>query len=133
MIFVDTGAFVGRFLANDQYHEAALRLWDRVEHADETCVTSSLVLAETITLLARRSTPAFAVEKARLVYGSTRFEILRPSPTDETDALAVLLKYGDQRVSFTDAVSFVLMQREGLRQAFTFDAHFPLAGFELWS
>lgn len=133
MIFVDTGAFVGRFLANDQYHEAALRLWDRVEQSDETCATSSLVLAETITLLARRSTSAFAVGKARLIYSSTRFEILRPSLMDETDALAVLLKYADQRVSFTDAVSFVLMQRANLRQAFTFDAHFALAGFELWS
>ncbi len=133
MIFVDTGAFVGRFLANDQYHEAALGLWDQVERANETCVTSSLVLAETITLLARRSSAAFAVEKARLIYGSARFQILRPGPAEEADALAVLLKYADQRVSFTDAVSFVLMQRDGLRRAFTFDAHFPIAGFELWS
>lgn len=133
MIFVDTGAFVGRFLVNDQYHAAALRLWDQVERANETCATSSLVLTETITLLARRSTAAFAVEKARLIYSSPRFKILRPGPGEEADALAVLLKYADQRVSFTDAVSFALMQRDGLRQAFTFDAHFALAGFELWS
>lgn len=133
MIFVDTGAFVGRFLANDQYHEAALRLWDKVERTNETCVTSGPVLVETITLLARRSSAVFAVEKARLIYGSPRFTILRPSPGEEADALAVLLKYADQRVSFTDALSFVLMQRDSLRQAFSFDAHFPLAGFELWS
>lgn len=133
MIFVDTGAFVGRFLANDQYHASALRLWDKVEAANEPCVTSSPVLVETITLLARRTSAAFAVEKARLIYSSAAFEILRPSAADESAALAVALKFADQRLSFTDCLSFVLMQRAGLRRAFTFDAHFALAGFELWS
>ena len=130
---MDTGAFVGRFLVNDQYHEAALRLWDKVERTNEICVTSGPVLVETITLVARRTSPAFAVEKARLIYRSARFKILRPGPVEELEALAVALKYADQRLSFTDCLSFVLMQRDGLRQAFTFDAHFPLAGFELWS
>ncbi|MEQ2007525.1 MAG: PIN domain-containing protein [Limisphaerales bacterium] len=133
MIFVDTGAFVGRFLVNDQYHETALQLWDTVERTNEACLTSNLVLVEFITLLARRSTPSYAAEKARLIYGSARFEILRPGPVEEAEALTVLLKYADQRVSFTDCVSFVLMQRQNLRTAFTFDTHFRLAGFELWS
>ena len=133
MIFVDTGAFVGRFLVNDQYHETALQLWDKVERGNETCVTSNLVMVEFITLLARRSSPGFAAEKARLIYGSSRFEILRPGPVDEAEAMAVLVKYEDQRISFTDCLSFVVMRRAGIRLAFTFDSHFPLAGFELWS
>jgi uncharacterized protein len=38
-------------------------------------------------------------------------------------------KYSDQRVSFTDCISFVLMKRERVKIAFTFDRHFSLAGF----
>ncbi len=47
---------------------------------------------------------------------------------DELAALE-LLKDAD-KVSFTDCVSFALMRRAGLRQAYTFD-HFRRAGFEV--
>ncbi len=42
-------------------------------------------------------------------------------------------KYADQRVSFTDCISFVLMRRHKIRQVFSFDRHFELAGFVVWS
>jgi predicted nucleic acid-binding protein len=38
-------------------------------------------------------------------------------------------KFADQRVSFTDCVSFILMRRHRLARAFTFDRHFGDAGF----
>jgi uncharacterized protein len=41
----------------------------------------------------------------------------------------MLHKYADQRVSFTDCISFVMMKRERVKIAFTFDRHFSLAGF----
>ena len=40
-------------------------------------------------------------------------------------------KFADQQVSFTDCVSFVLMRRNRLERAFTFDRHFASAGFEI--
>jgi predicted nucleic acid-binding protein len=41
-------------------------------------------------------------------------------------------KYSDQAISFTDCVSFVLMRREGIKRAFSFDKHFRYAGFTLF-
>ena len=38
-------------------------------------------------------------------------------------------KLSDQKVNFTDALSFVLMRREKIPEAFTFDRHFEFAGF----
>jgi predicted nucleic acid-binding protein len=55
MIVVDTGALLGRYLANDQHHREAQSLWQKVVQQRWLCVTSNFVLDETFTLLARRS------------------------------------------------------------------------------
>ena len=47
-------------------------------------------------------------------------------------ALERMHKLADQKVGFTDAISFVLMSRHGLTTAFTFDRHFEDAGFLVW-
>ena len=132
MIFVDTGAFVGRFIVDDQFHHRAIELWEKAEAAGEACVTSNFVLDEAITLTARRSHHRHAAEKGRLILASTAFQIVRPTAEDELAALDWLEKYADQKVSFTDCVSFVLMKKTGLDTVFSFDRHFELAGFRLW-
>ena len=38
----------------------------------------------------------------------------------------------DQRISYTDAVSFAVMQASGCRTAMSFDHDFETAGFVLW-
>ena len=130
MIFIDTGALVARHVSADQHHAAALAAWGRIETSRDRCFTSNFVLDEVWTLLARRAGAAFAAERARRLYASPRFTILRPEQDDELDALSLLEKYADQAVSYTDCISFVLMRRTKIRRAFTFDAHFERAGFE---
>ncbi len=44
-------------------------------------------------------------------------------------ATALFLDRLDQGFSFTDCVSFTVMEREGLREALTTDHHFQIAGF----
>ena len=46
-------------------------------------------------------------------------------------AIDTLEKYADQKITFTDCVSFVLMKKEGIKRAFSFDFHFRLAGYEV--
>lgn len=132
MIFVDTGAFLARYLSRDEHHEKAARAWKTLVRRNWKCHTSNFVLDETFTLLARRSSYSFAAERARTLYASKALEILRPASEDEHDALLLFEKYADQEVSFTDCISFVLMKRRRLGRAFAFDRHFKDAGFELW-
>lgn len=130
MIFIDTGAFVGRYVERDQFHGAAVAFWTELSFNPQRCFTSNLVLSETLTLLARRTDYRFAAERARLIYSSVALRILRPDSTDEAAAILLLEKYAAQRVSFCDCVSFVLMKKQGLNYAFTFDGHFTAAGFQ---
>ncbi len=132
MIFIDTGAFLGRYLARDQYHRRALNGWKRLGEQGERCFTSNLILAETFTLLARRAGYAFAGQRARNLLGSGLLVVLRPDQAADVAALSFFEKYADQQVSFTDCVSFVLMRNNKLKRVFTFDRHFRAAGFTIW-
>jgi predicted nucleic acid-binding protein len=129
VIFVDTGAFVARYVKSDQHHRRARSEWKRLERQAPRLFTSNFVLDETFTLLARRTTYAFAAGKARSLLSSTVLTILRPARDDEMSALQLFEKYADQAVSFTDCVSFALMRRHALQRAFAFDRHFRDVGY----
>lgn len=129
MIFVDTGAFLARYLTNDQYHALAVSTWAMIERNKELFCTSNFVIDELATLLARRSSYFFAAQKIHSLYESEIIDILRPGETEELKATKLLAKYSDQEVSFTDCTSFVLMKDRGIHRAFAFDRHFDLPGF----
>ena len=131
MIFVDASAFLGWYNRSDQYHALARPVWLNLEAQGRRLYTSNFVLDETLTLLARRTSYAFAAEQGGALYDSTTLTILRPSKQDELASLELFEKYADQKISFTDCVSFVLMRKVGLKEVFTFDQHFRYAGFEV--
>lgn len=47
------------------------------------------------------------------------------------EALEALLAAGQRNISLVDRTSFLVMRRHGIPRAFTFDADFAAAGFEL--
>jgi len=132
VIYIDTGAFLARHLSKDQYHPQANALWESLHQNNEACVTSNFVLDETFTLLGRRAGYNFAAQRARNIYASESFQILRPTKKEELKAIDFFEKYSDQHLSFTDCVSFVLMQSKKINRIFTFDHHFQLAGFQIY-
>jgi len=132
MIFIDTGAFLANCLSRDQHAPQAREAWEELAGSGESLLTSSMVLTEFGNLVTQRVDGRFAAVQLHNIYDSPRLRVLRPVESDEREALAVLEKFADQRLSFTDAVSFVLMQRLRVRRAFTFDRHFELAGFDRW-
>jgi uncharacterized protein len=127
MIFLDTGAFLARYLVRDPNHAGAVKIWKTLDRAP--LFTSNHVLDETITLLGRRAGYTFAAERAERFYSSKALQILYPGMEEEAEAMRSLRKFADQEVSFTDCVSFVLMKRHRIQTAFTFDRHFRRAGF----
>jgi len=49
----------------------------------------------------------------------------------ESEAESILRRYDDQDFSLADAVSFAVMRVRGISQAFAFDRHFLVVGYEL--
>lgn len=132
MIFIDTGAFLARYVAEDRLHVQAVAGWDKLTQERAAAFTSSLVLSETFTLLARRAGYAFAAERARHILGSDTLTVLRPTEHQDREALVLFEKFADQGVSFADCASFALMRHHRIKYAFAFDRHFSMAGFDLW-
>lgn len=89
----------------------------------------NFVLDETFTLLGRRAGYDFAAQRARNIYASEWLTILRSEKNDELRAIDFFEKYSDHRLSFTDCISFALMQRKKIKRVFTFDHHFQIFGF----
>ena len=106
-------------------------MWELLCQKDAKCVTSNFVLDETFTLLGRRAGYDFAHERALNLYASQALTIMRPDLNDEMIGLNYFKKYADQSVSFTDCISFALMDRIKTKRVFTFDKHFPWAGYQL--
>jgi len=132
VIFVDTGAFLARYLGRDQHHARAVKAWRRLGMETTRPVTSNFVLDETFTLLGRWAGYGFAAERARTLLRSDLLRILRPGEQEELAAIELFEKYADQQVSFTDCISFALMRQHVIELAFTFDRHFSAAGFRPW-
>lgn len=128
-IFIDTGAFIAKYIEKDQFYGLACKVWEKLENQKEKLVTSNFVLDETFTLLARQANYEFSVKVARIIYASDVIKIVRPSHETELNSLHLFDKYADQKVSFTDCVSFQLMKENRLKKVFSFDRHFQLAGF----
>ena len=129
-LFVDTGAFLAKEIAADQNHNAASAYWQRIATDRPRLYSSEHVLDETATLLARRTSYAWAAQWGRDAMDAG-IEWLPAEREDLLEAFALMRKFADQAVSFTDCVSFVLMKKAGLRDVFGFDGHFPAAGFRL--
>ena len=130
MLFVDTGAFIGRYVATDQHHAAAAALWREIASKRTRLFTSNFVIDETATNLARIAGYEFAAGVARGLLTDARLVVLRPGKPEELAAATLFTKYADQRVSFTDCTTFVLMRAAKLKRVFAFDRHFEAAGFE---
>jgi uncharacterized protein len=131
-MFVDTGALVARVLPRDQHHGASRRGWESLQDVEIKLFSSEHVLDEAVSLLARHAGAGYAVRWARDHLASDEIAWLSTSRDDWHEALRWLDKFADQKLSFTDCLSFALMRREDIPAAFGFDHHFELAGFELW-
>lgn len=65
----------------------------------------------------------------RILLSSTRVEMVHISSEDFDRGWEMFLKYQDKGFSFTDCLSFLVMEEKGLKEALTFDEHFRQKGF----
>lgn len=130
-IFIDTEAYLALFNKRDQHHKKSCELWDEISDSERILITTNHVIDELATLLARRTSYDFASRKLHEIYNSEYPIITRSDQKDELAALGLFNKYSDQKVSFTDCISFVVMKRLKIRQVFSFDRHFSIWKFEV--
>jgi predicted nucleic acid-binding protein len=116
----------------DRFLEKAEHTWEQIISTARPLISSDHILDEVATAICRSQTPARAARWVRLQLTGELIRWVQAEPKDIAEATNWLEKLSDQKVNFTDALSFTLMRREKITEAFTFDRHFSFAGFQLF-
>lgn len=127
IVFADTSALIAAWSQRDENHEAAIRfLKHTVPALNLRLIISNFIFAE---IHAYFSTfPRFARQVGEAILADPLVSIERAESTDEEKAWRLIETYTDKTFTFTDALSFVIMERVGVRSAFAFDTHFVQYG-----
>ena len=118
------------FNPDDQNHALATAIARRFLPGGRL-VGTALILGELHGLMLRRSGIELARRVAAALLDDPLYNWVDVSTPLIRDAVTRWLQRFHDRFSFTDAVSFEVMRREGLNSAFAFDHDFVTAGFEL--
>ncbi|MBI5245380.1 MAG: type II toxin-antitoxin system VapC family toxin [Elusimicrobia bacterium] len=127
-IFIDTSAFIALEDRSDRQHPAAREFYLSLTPADRL-FTSNYILDETATRLRYTIGLDAAVRFLETMSASRLVRILYVGPDLDKEALGVMKKFRDKRLSFTDCSTIALARTHGLDGVFAFDDDF--AGLRL--
>jgi len=128
-IFIDTSGFLALEDESDEHHEKAIRFRDQEILRDHCeCITTSYILDETLTLIRIPLSIQASIEFSKKIRRRQIVKILSVCKQIEDKALDLFENYDDKTFSFTDCVSFVVMQDLRIQEAFTFDEQFVQVG-----
>ena len=130
--FADTSAWLAAQNPRLEDHEATLEQLAAFEKDGIRIITTGFVVAEMHAMLLRRQGPAAALEFLDGVDADPSCDVVDVDGELVSAATDRWLRvFRDRPFSLCDAVSFEVMRREGIRQAFTLDHHFAVAGFAM--
>lgn len=129
-VFADTSGLYALAVRRDQRYEAAQELQRAFIASGTQLLTTNFVLAELHALMLTR-VGAMEANQLLAAIDQSRTLFIRADEGDESRARAVIQRYGDHGYSLTDAISFAVMDRLGLRRAFTFADHFARYGITI--
>ena len=130
-VFVDTSGWANLFVKSEPFHKSSVSLIHKIQRERRRIVTSNYVLAEFSALL---MSPLRVRSDIRLtlldrIRTASWVEIRHVDESHDSASWDYLLSLRDKDFSLVDCSSFVMMQRQGLREALTTDGHFEQAGF----
>ncbi len=133
-LFVDSSAFVAQVSSEEVHHESVERAAAAAEKRGAQLVTTNAVVIETATLLRRRHGYAPSKRFLDMVQAATAEGDALVLYEDEElmgEASGIFNAWADSKLSLTDALSFAVCHRLGIKTALTLDRHFREAGLRV--
>ena len=128
-VMVDTSAIYALLDRSDAKHSEAVALLKKMRDSGDTVVVTNFVVAETHALLLAK----MGYSVARTWLEEQCWPVERAAAEDEERAVEIVRSYADKTFSYTDAVTFAIMERLQMKVAFTFDKHFAQYGLIAYS
>lgn len=126
-IFIDTAFVIALINRRDKYHPQAQALVK--QYTGRSLLVTDSVLLEVGNSLARHFRPE-AVAVIEQFLNAPEVELVHLTPALFASAFALYKQCSDKEWGLVDCISFVVMQKRGVKQALTPDKHFVQAGFE---
>src|SRR4051794_29860010 len=125
---MDTSAYLAIIDQHDEHHHAAIASLTGLARAHFRQYTTNVLIIEAHALIMSRLGPDIG---RRFLHDMQRGNtvIVRARAADEERVQEIVFRYADKDFSLADAISFVVMERLQIHQAFTFDQHFAQYGF----
>jgi len=126
-VFLDTVGMIAVWDDTDQWHAAAHAAYRALLAQGRHLVTTSFVLCECGNAAARRPYRSDVNELRKSLIQEQL--LVDPTPEEVDDAWAAYDQGDAGQAGIVDHLSFRVMRRLGLTEAFTNDQHFRAAGF----
>lgn len=125
-MFLDTSGLLSIHDQREPTHSLATSLF----HTSARLLTHNYVLSELIPLMTkRRLSRDHTLKVSGDLLRDAHIEVIWVDEDLHAAALSYLRRRRDKTYSLCDAVSFLLMQQQGMQEALTTDHHFEQAGF----
>ncbi len=126
--FIDSSAYLAILDRRDEHHDGASAILTGLAAGHyRPFTTSSIAIEARALILANLGRDQARQFLQDIEASDTR--VVQVRARDEARGRDLLFRYADKDWSFTDAISFAVMERLGIRLAFTFDSDFEQYGF----
>jgi predicted nucleic acid-binding protein len=126
-VFLDTVGFIALWNARDQWHSDAAKVFARLTSRGVDFCTTTYIMLECGNAASRTPFRGDVVEVREQFLADGK--LIDPSPADCEMAWADYAKGSLGGAGIVDHVSFAVMRRLGITDAFSNDRHFKIAGF----
>lgn len=131
--FSDTSWWIALMAHRDTNHHKAKESLKRIKKEKIEIYVSDYVFDETVTLLRRKTNFKISHLFGENILTSKIANLIFTGKKDFQEAWRIYKKFEDQDFSFTDCTSFAIMKRLKINKALTFDRHFVVMNFDLFS
>ena len=128
--FADTSFWIALSSRRDRFHARALEWSQYSARTKAALVTTEVVLWEWLNALSDPATRGIAAEGYRRCHCDPQIEVVPPHADFLDAAVRLYEARQDKDWSFTDCLSFVVMEQRRLAHSLTTDHHFLQAGFQ---
>jgi uncharacterized protein len=126
-IFLDTVGLLAIWDQDDPWHAVADSAWRQIIAAPVTWITTAYILLECGNAAARTPSRVKVDELRRQL--ERLGTLIHPGDPDWVEAWEHYMRREAAAAGIVDQVSFAVMRRLGVSEAFTNDRHFKAAGF----
>ena len=128
-VFVDTAAWLALLNIDDIWHQQAKKIRLELVKQNYIFITTEFILLEVGDALCSQNLRKNTANFLHNIYQLKSIKIITLSQELFQLGLSLYEQRLDKDWGLTDCISFVVMQREQIQEAFTSDKHFEQAGF----